>query len=60
MYIVRYTYKAMPASVLSKQRIYKKDAKDNFARFTNIVDRPEVVLAKINAFNLSDVSVSFN
>lgn len=33
---------------------------DNFAKFTNIVDRPEVVLAKVNAFNLSDVSASQN
>lgn len=40
------------------QRLYKKDAHDNFGRFTHIVDRPEVVLAKVNAFNLSDVSVS--
>lgn len=40
------------------QRLYKKDAKENFSRFTHIVDRPEVVLAKVNAFNLSDVSVS--
>lgn len=30
---------------------------DNFAKFTNIVDRPEVLLAKVNAINLSDVSV---
>lgn len=50
----------MPAFVLSKQRLYTKDAKDNFARFTNVVDRPEVLLAKVNAINLSDVSVSFN
>lgn len=40
------------------QRLYKKDAKENFGRFTHIVDRPEVVLAKVNAFNLSDVSMS--
>lgn len=50
----------MPASVYSKQRLYKKDAMDNFAKFTNVVDRPEVLLAKVNAINLSDVSVSFN
>ncbi len=40
------------------QRLYKKDAKENFGKFTHIVDRPEVVLAKVNAFNLSDVSMS--
>lgn len=48
----------MLAFVPYKQRSYKKDAKDNFAKFTNIVDRPEVLLAKVNAFNLSDVSAS--
>lgn len=42
------------------QRLYKKDAHDNFAKFTHIVDRPEVVLAKVNAFNLSDVSATLN
>lgn len=41
------------------QRLYKKDAKDNFAKYTHIVDRPEIILATINAFNLSDVSESF-
>ena len=38
------------------QRLYKKDAKDNFAKYTHIVDRPEHILATINAFNLSDVN----
>lgn len=46
--------------VLPPQRLYKKDAVDNFAKFTNVVDSPEVVLAKVNAFNLSDVSASQN
>lgn len=37
------------------QRLYKKNAKEGFGKFTAIVDRPEIVLAKINAANLSDV-----
>ncbi|XP_053482947.1 nebulin isoform X14 [Ictalurus furcatus] len=54
--------KVRKAQEILNDRIYKKDAKDNFARFTNIVDRPEVVLAKVNAFNLSDLKYkeSFN
>uniref|UniRef100_A0A3B5AHN5 Nebulin n=1 Tax=Stegastes partitus TaxID=144197 RepID=A0A3B5AHN5_9TELE len=36
-------------------RLYKKGAKEAFAGFTLIVDRPEIVLAKTNAANLSDV-----
>lgn len=46
-------------STVFLQRLYKKDAKDNFAKYTHIVDRPEIILATINAFNLSDVSESF-
>lgn len=37
------------------QRLYKKNAKEEFGKFTLVVDRPEIVLAKINAANLSDV-----
>lgn len=37
------------------QRLYKKNAKECFGKFSLIVDRPEIVLAKINAANLSDV-----
>lgn len=37
------------------QRLYKKSATDGFADFSLIVDRPELVLARINAANLSDV-----
>lgn len=37
------------------QRLYTKSAKEDFAKFTLVVDRPEIVLAKINATNLSDV-----
>lgn len=34
-----------------------KDAKEGFRNFTMVVDRPEFVLAKINAANLSDVCI---
>lgn len=37
------------------QRLYKKDAKDSFGKFTSIMDLPEIVLAKMNSSNLSDV-----
>lgn len=37
------------------QRLYKKNAQEGFGKFTLVVDRPEIVLAKINATNLSDV-----
>ncbi|XP_021104110.1 nebulin isoform X24 [Heterocephalus glaber] len=34
---------------------YKKDALDNYPNFTSVVDPPEIVLAKTNAVNQSDV-----
>ncbi|XP_023577165.1 nebulin isoform X39 [Octodon degus] len=34
---------------------YKKEALDNYPNFTSVVDPPEIVLAKINAVNQSDV-----
>ncbi|XP_013372944.1 PREDICTED: nebulin [Chinchilla lanigera] len=34
---------------------YKKAALDNYPNFTSVVDPPEIVLAKINAVNQSDV-----
>lgn len=43
---------------LTFQRHYKKSAKENFAKFSHIFDRPEILLAKVNAANLSDVSVT--
>ncbi|KAF5905873.1 nebulin isoform X6, partial [Clarias magur] len=54
--------KVRKAQEILNDRMYKKDATDNFARFTNIVDRPEVLLAKVNAMNLSDLKYkeSFN
>ncbi|PWA28448.1 hypothetical protein CCH79_00015920 [Gambusia affinis] len=36
-------------------RLYKQNAKECFGKFSLIVDRPEIVLAKINAANLSDL-----
>ncbi|XP_036599905.1 nebulin [Trichosurus vulpecula] len=37
------------------QRKYKKDALDNYPNYTSVVDPPEIVLAKINSVNQSDV-----
>nr|XP_045724822.1 nebulin isoform X1 [Mirounga angustirostris] len=34
---------------------YKKDALDNYPNFSSVVDPPEIVLAKINSINQSDV-----
>uniref|UniRef100_A0A8C0N0U9 SH3 domain-containing protein n=1 Tax=Canis lupus familiaris TaxID=9615 RepID=A0A8C0N0U9_CANLF len=34
---------------------YKKDAPDNYPNFTSVVDPPEIVLAKINSVNQSDI-----
>ncbi|KAM5155555.1 nebulin isoform 4-T4 [Callospermophilus lateralis] len=34
---------------------YKKDALDNYPNFTSVVDPPEIVLAKINSVNQSDI-----
>uniref|UniRef100_A0A8C5KGT3 Nebulin n=1 Tax=Jaculus jaculus TaxID=51337 RepID=A0A8C5KGT3_JACJA len=34
---------------------YKKEALDNYPNFTSVVDPPEIVLAKINSVNQSDV-----
>ncbi|XP_056649840.1 nebulin isoform X30 [Monodelphis domestica] len=34
---------------------YKKDALDNYPNYTSVVDPPDIVLAKINSVNQSDV-----
>ncbi|XP_051998003.1 nebulin isoform X17 [Xyrauchen texanus] len=54
--------KVRKAQEILNDRHYKKDAKNNFARFTHVVDRPEILLAKVNAVNLSDLKYkeSFN
>ncbi|XP_034002989.1 nebulin isoform X8 [Trematomus bernacchii] len=47
--------KARNAQAILNERHYKQGAKDGFAKFTHIVDRPELILARVNAANLSDL-----
>nr|DBA19737.1 TPA: hypothetical protein GDO54_015520 [Pyxicephalus adspersus] len=47
--------KVRKAQELVNQRAYKKDAIDNFEKFTHVVDTPDIVLAKANAVNQSDL-----
>ncbi|TKS67790.1 Nebulin [Collichthys lucidus] len=47
--------KVRKAQEILNERLYKKNAKECFGQFTLIVDRPEIVLAKVNAANLSDL-----
>uniref|UniRef100_UPI0037E9BF77 nebulin isoform X1 n=1 Tax=Semicossyphus pulcher TaxID=241346 RepID=UPI0037E9BF77 len=47
--------KVRKAQEILNERHYKKNAKDCFAKFTLIVDRPELLLARTNAANLSDL-----
>lgn len=42
------------------QRAYTKEALDNFSNYTSVVDTPDIVLAKINSVNQSDVCTSFS
>ncbi|XP_019377962.1 PREDICTED: nebulin isoform X4 [Gavialis gangeticus] len=43
------------AQDLVNKRVYTKEALDNFSNMTSVVDTPEIVLAKINAVNQSDL-----
>ncbi|XP_075887078.1 nebulin isoform X12 [Nelusetta ayraudi] len=47
--------KVRKAQEILNDRLYTKSAKEAFANFTLVVDRPEIVLAKVNAANLSDL-----
>lgn len=40
---------------ISLQRAYTKEALDNFSNYTSVVDTPDIVLARMNAVNQSDV-----
>lgn len=48
-----------PSSSLSLQVKYKKAALDNYPNFTSVEDTPEIVLAKFNSVNQSDVSLLY-
>ncbi|XP_028991872.1 nebulin isoform X5 [Betta splendens] len=54
--------KVRKAQEILNERLYKKGAIEGFGKYSLIVDRPEIVLAKINAANLSDLKYkeSFN
>lgn len=43
----------------SLQRAYTKEALENFSKYTSVVDTPDIVLAKMNSVNQSDVCNSF-
>ncbi|XP_038645940.1 nebulin isoform X4 [Scyliorhinus canicula] len=47
--------KVQNAQAILNERAYKENAIANFANFTSITDLPEVVQAKINTNNLSDM-----
>ncbi|KAG9348753.1 hypothetical protein JZ751_029070 [Albula glossodonta] len=54
--------KVKKAQAILNDRLYTKDAKENFSHYTHVVDRPEIIRAQINAFHLSDLKYkeSFN
>ncbi|XP_075036963.1 nebulin isoform X6 [Mixophyes fleayi] len=47
--------KVRKAQQLVNERAYKRDAVDNFAKYSHVVDPPAVVLAKLNNVNQSDL-----
>ncbi|XP_056392600.1 nebulin [Hyla sarda] len=47
--------KVKKAQELVNERAYKKDAQDNYSKYTHVVDPPAVVLAKMNNINQSDL-----
>ncbi|XP_053326911.1 nebulin isoform X4 [Spea bombifrons] len=47
--------KVRKAQELVNERAYKKDAMDNFSKYSHVVDTPPIVLAKLNNINQSDL-----
>ncbi|XP_050825078.1 nebulin isoform X34 [Gopherus flavomarginatus] len=47
--------KVKKAQELIDKRAYTKEALDNYSHFTSVVDTPDIVLAKINSVNQSDL-----
>ncbi|XP_010000558.1 PREDICTED: nebulin [Chaetura pelagica] len=47
--------KVKNAQELVNKRAYTKEALDNFSNYTSVVDTPDIVLAKMNSVNQSDL-----
>ncbi|XP_074001751.1 nebulin [Numenius arquata] len=47
--------KVKNAQKLIDKRAYTKEALDNFSNYTSVVDTPDIVLAKVNSVNQSDL-----
>ncbi|KAM9286951.1 nebulin [Morus bassanus] len=47
--------KVKNAQELINKRAYTKEALDNFSNYTSVVDTPDIVLAKMNSVNQSDL-----
>ncbi|KAM9380178.1 nebulin isoform 3-T4 [Phaethornis superciliosus] len=47
--------KVKNAQQLISKKTYTKEALDNFSKYTSVVDTPEIVLAKMNSVNQSDL-----